>query len=40
MTETEKQILEALYLGHHLNKAELMIARQLLRGLSLNLKTR
>lgn len=40
MTETEKQILEALYLGHHLNKAELVIARQLLKGLELNLKKR
>ena len=40
MTETEKQILEALYLGHHLNKSELVIARQLLRRVELNLKKR
>jgi len=40
MTETEKQILEALYLGHYLNKAELVIALQLLKKLELNLKKR
>ena len=40
MTKLEKQILEALYLGHHLSKAELVIARQLLRGLEFNLKSR
>ena len=40
MTKLEKQILEALYLGHHLSEPDLMIARQLLRGLELNLKSR
>jgi len=40
MTETEKQILEALYLDHHLSNAELVIARQLLRRVELNLKKR
>ena len=40
MTETEKQILEALYLGHHLSETDLVIARQLLRGLEFNLKSR
>jgi hypothetical protein len=40
MTKLEEQILEALYLGHHLSEPDLMIARQLLQGLELNLKSR